>query len=71
MAKKQLVIQVRADGTVNAETINMTGEECLEYIAVLEDLLDAETVSSSYTADYHAVASTDSTVVQDTATEGQ
>lgn len=53
MAQKQLVVQVRADGTVAAETINMQGEECLDYIAVLEDLLDAQTTQSSFTAAYH------------------
>lgn len=53
MAQKQLVVQVRADGTVAAETINMQGEECLDYIAVLEDLLDAQTTASTFTAAYH------------------
>ena len=53
MAQKQLVVQVRADGTVAAETINMQGEECLDYIAVLEDLLDAQTTTSTFTAAYH------------------
>jgi len=57
MARKQLVIKVRPDGTVNAETLNMKGQECLDYIAVLEDLLDAQTVTSSYTEDYTAIES--------------
>ncbi|KAE8765806.1 DUF2997 domain-containing protein [Georgenia thermotolerans] len=53
---KQLIVQVRPDGTVRAETVGMAGEECLDYITALEDLLDAETTESAFTADYHRVA---------------
>ncbi|WP_203580906.1 DUF2997 domain-containing protein [Microbacterium hibisci] len=49
---KQLVVRLRADGTVDAETIGMHGPECLDHIEALEALLDAETVSSSFTEDY-------------------
>lgn len=52
MTQKQLIVQVHKDGTVNAETIGMFGDECLDYISVLEDLLEAETVQSSFTEDY-------------------
>jgi len=64
MAKKQLVVSIRKDGTVHAETVGMYGEECLDYFAALEDLLDAEVASSTYTADYSrsAVTQTDSAV---------
>lgn len=58
MAQKQLIVQVHKDGTVNAETIGMFGDECLDYISVLEDLLEAETVQSSYTADYRRIEAT-------------
>jgi hypothetical protein len=56
MARKQLIVNVRPDGTVHAETVGMYGEECLDYFAVLEDLLDATVDSSSYTEDYTATA---------------
>ena len=49
---KQLVVRLRADGTVDAETIGMHGPECLDHIEALEALLDAQTVSSSLTQDY-------------------
>ncbi|MDQ7876836.1 DUF2997 domain-containing protein [Microbacterium sp. QXD-8] len=49
---KQLVVRLRADGTVDAETIGMHGPECLDHIEALEALLDAETVSSRFTEDY-------------------
>lgn len=55
---KHLVVKLRADGTVDAETFGMHGQECLDYITALEDLLDATTTQSSFTPDYHAVAPT-------------
>lgn len=54
MTQKQLIVSVRRDGTVHAETVGMYGEECLDYFAVLEDLLDAEVASSTYTAQFTA-----------------
>lgn len=53
---KRLVVQLRADGSVAAETFGMYGDDCLPYINALEDLLDATTVSSSFTDDYSRVA---------------
>jgi hypothetical protein len=53
---KQLIVQVRPDGSVHAETIGMYGDECLDYIAVLENMLDAETTTSSFTDAYAQVA---------------
>ncbi|GAA4251236.1 DUF2997 domain-containing protein [Dactylosporangium darangshiense] len=52
---KRIVVTVAADGTVNAETLGITGSKCLDYVALLEDLLAAQTVHSQYTADYAAV----------------
>jgi hypothetical protein len=52
---KQLVVKLRTDGTVDAETFGMQGPECLDYIETLEALLDAETTSSTFTPDYTAV----------------
>ncbi|RUQ99076.1 DUF2997 domain-containing protein [Labedella endophytica] len=60
MTQKQLVVQVRRDGTVHAETIGMQGAECLDYIAVLENLLEAETTESAFTDDYHRTGVDDS-----------
>ncbi|MBG6238542.1 hypothetical protein IWX78_001514 [Mycetocola sp. CAN_C7] len=64
MADKQLIVQVRPDGTVHAETIGMHGEECLDYIAVLENMLDAETTASSFTDAYHQVAAEENTTAR-------
>ena len=50
MATRRIAVTVAADGTVSAETLGMTGPACLDYIALLEDLLAAETVHSEYTS---------------------
>jgi hypothetical protein len=52
MDQKQLIVRISPDGSINAETRNLYGDECLDYITVLEDLLDAQTVTSSFTEDY-------------------
>lgn len=51
---QQLIITLRPDGGVEAETVGITGSACLDYIARLEDLLDAETAESAFTSDYTA-----------------
>ncbi|WP_432976416.1 DUF2997 domain-containing protein [Dactylosporangium sp. CA-233914] len=53
---KRIVVTVAEDGTVSAETLGVTGSKCLDYVAVLEDLLAAQTVHSEYTADYTAAS---------------
>jgi hypothetical protein len=45
-------VTVGPDGVVSARTHGLLGERCLDYIAVLEDLLEARTASSEYTDDY-------------------
>lgn len=51
---KQLVVRLRPDGTVDAETVGMRGSECLDHIQELENLLEATTTSSRFTEDYAA-----------------
>lgn len=53
---KKLIVQLRADGSVAAETFGMYGDECLPYINALEDLLEATTTTSSFTDDYNRIA---------------
>lgn len=64
MTDKQLIVQVRPDGSVHAETIGMHGNECLDYIAVLENMLDAETTESSFTEAYAQVAEEQETTAE-------
>ncbi|POH66308.1 hypothetical protein C3B59_07680 [Cryobacterium zongtaii] len=64
MTDKQLIVQVRPDGTVHAETLGMFGNECLDYITVLENMLEAETTSSSFTDAYAQVAAEQETTAE-------
>ena len=61
MSAPQIVVRIGPDGAVTAETRNVTGAACLDYVGLLEDLLDATTVDSSYTADYTADHTADHT----------
>ncbi|SEB59524.1 Protein of unknown function [Paramicrobacterium humi] len=54
---KQLIVKLRRDGTVDAETAGMHGAECMDYICALENLLEAQTMTSSFTDDYAGVGS--------------
>jgi hypothetical protein len=56
MSEQYIEVTVGPDGSVTAKTHNLLGSKCLDYIAVLEHLLDAETTSSAYTTDYHRSA---------------
>ncbi|MFC4066393.1 DUF2997 domain-containing protein [Actinoplanes subglobosus] len=48
----RIVVTVAPDGTVTAETVDILGERCLDWIAVLEDLVDGRVHDSAYTTDY-------------------
>ncbi|MBG0564947.1 DUF2997 domain-containing protein [Actinoplanes aureus] len=51
--KPRIVVTVGADGQVRAETVDIVGERCLDYIAVLEDLIGGQVRQSAFTDDYH------------------
>ena len=70
MTQKQLIVRVRADGTIDAETVGMYGAECLDYFDALEDLLGATTAGSAYTADFDRVAAHDGTDVSRDVADG-
>lgn len=61
-ANTYLDLTIHPDGSISAETHQIQGSACLDYIALLEDLLEAETISSSYTDDYTTTGVTHPTV---------
>ena len=63
----RVTVTIGRDGSISAETHGVTGSKCLDYIPLLEDLLDAETVSSEFTEDYRRTAAP----VENTATQQQ
>jgi hypothetical protein len=50
---ESFTVRIFPDGTVQAEVHGARGKRCTDYIAILEELLEAETVDSGYTAEYH------------------
>ncbi|HZH60282.1 MAG TPA: DUF2997 domain-containing protein [Metabacillus sp.] len=53
MKGKKIKIKLNEDGNIFAETIGMKGKECLQYIELLEELLDAESIDSNFTDEYY------------------
>lgn len=52
MNDKKIKIKITEDGKIFAETIGLKGKDCLQYIELLEELLDAESIDSNYTNEY-------------------
>lgn len=59
--KVRIEVVVDAEGRVTATTHNTAGDQCLPYIQVLEQLLEATTVDSAYTPDFWRASTTTST----------
>ncbi|MCA1845571.1 MAG: DUF2997 domain-containing protein [Actinobacteria bacterium] len=52
---RRIAITINRDGSIKAETLGIKGKTCLDYVPLLEELLDAEPVQSAFTSDYHDV----------------
>lgn len=63
----RVTVTTGKDGSISAETHGVTGSKCLDYIPLLEDLLDAETVTSEFTEDYRRTSAS----AEDTASQQQ
>lgn len=50
---KRVQIRLFPNGTVRAEVKGVKGKKCTDYIRILEELLEAETIDSDYTAEYY------------------
>jgi len=51
--KKQLQVRIYPDGKIDAKTLEIKGEACMDYIKIMEELLQARTVESAYTEEYY------------------
>jgi len=51
---RRIAVTINRDGSIKAETLGITGKTCLDYVPLLEELLEAETIQSEFTADYQA-----------------
>lgn len=62
---KQIKIRIFPDGKVQAETQGIKGKSCTNYIKILEDILGAEVVDSSYTPEYYEQETSDNIIKED------
>lgn len=51
--KKNIKIEIFSDGTIQAETQGIKGKKCMDYIKILEEILEAKTTDSGYTPEYN------------------
>jgi hypothetical protein len=52
-------LRIGRDGRVQAETVGMTGESCLDVVPLVEDLVAAQVVASRYLPEFFAAAGAD------------
>jgi hypothetical protein len=50
--RRRIILDVREDGSIAAKTEGIYGEDCIDKIEILENLLDALTVDSVFSKDY-------------------
>ncbi|MDR2252845.1 MAG: DUF2997 domain-containing protein [Bifidobacteriaceae bacterium] len=62
---ERIRLRIAPDGSIVAETLGITGAKCVEVIPMLEELLEAQTVESAFTADYNTATQMDSVDVDD------
>ena len=51
--KKQLQIRIYPDGKIDAKTLGIIGEKCIDHIKIIEQLLNARVVESALTEEYY------------------
>ena len=50
---KKLIIKIRKDGTIEAETKGIKGKKCEDYIKVIEELTDSKVINKEFTQEYY------------------
>jgi len=53
MKGEKLIIKIKKDGTVEAETIGIMGEKCLNYMDPISKLINGKIVDSRFTKDFY------------------
>lgn len=49
---KRIRIDLSPDGNVKAETFGIYGQKCMDYVSILEDMLEAQSIQSKFNSDY-------------------
>lgn len=63
--ERRLTVRILPDGSIQAETRGLKGKSCVKYMRLLEEILEAEVVSSAYTPEYYEEASAQNELQQD------
>ena len=53
--KKHITIRLLPNGKIEAKTSGIYGKKCLDYISLLERMLEARAEAASYTEDYDKI----------------
>jgi len=50
---KKIIIEITNSGAVKAKVEGVKGKRCLEYISILEELIEGETLEHELTHEFH------------------
>ncbi len=50
---KKIIIEITNNGAVKAKVEGVKGKRCLEYISILEELIEGETLEHELTHEFH------------------
>ncbi len=50
---RRIIVRIARSGAVDARTEGMHGNECLDVVPILEELLEGHVVDSRYTEDFY------------------
>lgn len=50
---KKLIIKIRKDGTIEAQTKGIKGKKCEDYIKLIEELTESKVIEKEFTSEYH------------------
>jgi hypothetical protein len=62
---RRITIRISPDGHIQTEVQGIKGKSCTDYIRILEELLNAETISSAYTPEYYEDSNINLDIQQD------
>lgn len=49
----KLIITIKKDGTIDAQTKGIKGKKCEDYVKIIEELTDSKVVNKEYTYEYY------------------
>lgn len=50
---KKIILKIKKDGTIDAETKGIKGKKCEDYIKIIEELTESKAINVEYTQEYY------------------